>query len=45
MTRAEIERYKDLYARGLWTDRMLDMLLKKKKLTEDEYNEIKSARD
>lgn len=45
MNGTELERYKEFYRSGLWNDRMLDALLKKKRITKSEYDEIKSARD
>ncbi len=45
MNNTDLERYKEFYRSGLWNDRMLDALLKKKRITKSEYDEIKSARD
>lgn len=45
MNSTELERYKEFYRSSLWNDRMLDALLKKKRITKSEYDEIKSARD
>lgn len=45
MNSTELERYKKFYRSGLWNDLMLDALLKKKRITKSDYDEIKSARD